>query len=179
MEATSSAASYIKNGLNSFLPLIPTLGIGSILGTVFGYWFKDKLERNAENKRKVREARQKQYTDFLNNLIGFFDAWKDDALQLQFLWDVYANAPVYASDEVLRLAYSYIDSFDKTKNINDSERQRIYAKLVIAIRNELNNITGEQKSNIKEKEIKIMGLDNVNTNIKKQFLQNMHKDIKL
>jgi len=112
-------------------------------------------------------------------LLGFFEKWKDDALQLQFIWEVYANAAVYASDEVLRLAYSYIKSFGKIKPVNDDERQQIYANLVITIRNELNKITGVSKSKLKVEEIKIYGFDNVNEKVKKQFLDNMHPKINL
>ena len=60
MEPSASALLYSTDTLNSFLSFISTLGIGGILGTVFGYWFKDKLERNAENKRRIREDREKQ-----------------------------------------------------------------------------------------------------------------------
>ena len=173
MDATSSAA--LAQSIQSLASLASIIGISGVIG----YVVKDKLEKNTENKRRIRDEKEKQYKAFLNNLMGFFEAWKDDALQLQFLWDVYTNAPVYASDEVLRLAYSYIESYDKTKKIDDNKRQLIYAKLVIAIRNELNTITGEPKSDLKEREIKIMGLDNANEVIKKQFLQNIHKEIKL
>lgn len=99
--------------INNILPLLPTLGLGSIIGTIFGYWFKDKLDQNAENRRKVREAREGQYKDFLNNLMGFFKGWENRDFQKQFIWDVNANAPVSSSDEVYRLTRRYIDSFDK------------------------------------------------------------------
>lgn len=172
MDTTSSAG--LAYNIQSFASLASIIGLSGIVG----YVVKAKLERNAENKQKIRDEKEKQYKAFLNNLMGFFEAWKDDALQLQFLWDVYTNAPVYASDEVLRLAYSYIESYDKANKIDDDKRQLIYAKLVIAIRNELNSITGEPESDLKESEIKIMGIDNVDESIKKQFLQNIHREIK-
>jgi hypothetical protein len=173
MDATASAV-LTRIG-QSILSFIPTLGVGGIIG----YLIKAKLEQNTENKRKIRDEKEKQYKSFLNNLLGFFEKWKDEALQLQFMWEVYANAAVYASDDVLRLAYSYIKSFDKANATSDAERQRIYAKLVIAIRNELNKITGGSKSNLSENEIKIYGLDDVKESVKKQFLDNMHPKIDL
>ena len=173
MDATSSAT--LSQNIQSLASLASIIGVSGIIG----YVVKAKLEQNTENKRRIRDEKEKQYKAFLNNLMGFFEAWKDDALQLQFLWDVYTNAPVYASDEVLRLAYSYIESYDKTKQVDDGKRQLIYARLVIAIRNELNSITGEHESDLNEREIKIMGLDNVKEYIKKQFLQNIHKEIKV
>lgn len=173
MDATSSAV--LTQNIQSLASFASIIGISGIIG----YVIKAKLEKDTENKRKIRDEKEKQYKAFLNNLMGFFESWKDDALQLQFLWDVYTNAPVYASDEVLRLAYSYIESYDKANKVEDTERQLIYAKLVIAIRNELNKITGELKSDLNEREIKIRGLDNVREDIKKQFLQNIHKEVKI
>ena len=175
MDATTSARLLqVGQSIISLISAIGSLGLAGIVG----YLIKAKLDQNAENKRKIRDEKEKQYKDFLRNLMGFFEAWKDEALQLQFLWDVYTNAPAYASDEVLRLAFKYIASYDKTKKIDDTKRQLIYAELVIAIRNKLNSIVGEKKSDLKKNEVKIMGLDNVKEDTKKQFLQNLHKEIK-
>lgn len=158
MEATSSAASDIISGLNSVFPLVSSLGIGGVLGTLFGYWFKDKLERNTENKRKIREAREKQYTDLLNNLMGFFKGWEDKSKQKQFIWDLCANAPVYASDEVIKLSHRYIDSYDKEKKTGEKS-EVIYSKLVLAIRKELNKIQGEPTTELTEKDIQVKMLN--------------------
>src|SRR3989344_4553916 len=145
--------------ISSILSSLPTLGLGTIIGTLFGYWFKDKLDQNAENRRKVREIRERQYKDFLNNLMGFFKGWENRSFQKQFIWDVNANAPVSASDEVYRLARKYIDTFDNKNNASEEDRQKIYAKLVITMRNELNKMSGEPKTDLKEEEIKVMQLD--------------------
>ena len=145
--------------ISSILSSLPTLGLGTIIGTLFGYWFKDKLDQNAENRRKVREIRERQYKDFLNNLMGFFKGWENRAFQKQFIWDVNANAPVSASDEVYRLARKYIETFDKKNNASEEDRQKIYAKLVITMRNELNKMSGEPETDLKEEEIKVMQLD--------------------
>jgi hypothetical protein len=177
MDATTSAI-LVQTG-KFIVSSFPTWGVGGIIGSVITILIKNRLELNSENKRRIRDEKEKQYKAFLNNLLGFFEKWKDDALQLQFMWEVYANAAVYASDEVLRLAYSYIKSFDKTKPVNDDERQQIYANLVITIRNELNKITGGSKSKLKAEEIKIYGFDNVDEKVKKQFFDNMHPKINL
>src|SRR3990167_7783268 len=145
--------------ISSILSLLPALSLGSIVGTIFGYWFKVKLDQNAENKRKVREVRERQYKDFLNNLMGFFKGWENKDFQKQFIWDVNANAPVSASDEVYRLARKYIETFDKKNNASEEDRQKIYAKLVITMRNELNKMSGEPKTDLKEEEIKVIQLD--------------------
>ena len=77
----------------------------------------------------------------------------------QFIRDVNTNATVSASDGVYRLARNYVDSYDKTKKITEEERQKIYAKLIIAMRNELNKMSGEKPTDLKEDEIKVMQLD--------------------
>lgn len=168
MDATISAE-LVQFG-SVITSLAPIIGISGIIG----YWIKAKLDQNSDNKRKIRDEKEKQYKALLNNVLGFYEKWKDEVLQLQSIWEVYTNAAVYASDEVLRLAYSYIESFDKTKGVEDSDRQRIYAKLVITIRNELNKITGEPESELNEKEIKILGIDNLKENVLKHFLENKH-----
>ena len=158
---------------------LPSIGVGGIIGTVITTIIKNRLELKSENKRRTRDEKERQYKAFLNNLLGFFDKWKDDILQLQFMWEVYTNATVYASDEVLRLTYSYIKSLDKKNKMDDAKRQQLYAKLVITIRNELNKITGESKSDLTEDEIKIYGLNDVESNVKKQFLNSTHPKVTL
>lgn len=155
MEASSSA-------LLSWTTLsspISAFGLGALISGVGVAWVKDKLAQNSESKRRVRELREKQYKDFLNNLMGFFKGWENKEFQKQFIWDVNANAPVSASDEVYRLARKYIDSFDKSNESSETERQKIYAKLVITMRNELNEMSGEPPTDLKENEIKVMQLD--------------------
>lgn len=130
--------------MDEVIKLLTFLGIGGIVGGVTTNWINHRLEQNSENKRRIREKRERQYIDFLNNLMGFYKGWEDGQKQKQFVWDVNTNATVTASDEVYRLAKNYIDSFDKTKKqVGEEERQKIYAKLVITMRNELNNMSGE------------------------------------
>lgn len=145
--------------MQNIIEVILSLGVGGIVGGVITNWFKNKLEQNSENKRRIRERREQQYKDFLNNLMGFFKGWENRDFQKQFIWDVNANAPVSASDEVYRLARKYIDTFDKKNNASEDDRQKIYAKLVITMRNELNKMSGEPLTDLKEDEIKVMQLD--------------------
>lgn len=140
---------------------ISAFGIGALVSGIGVAWLKNKLEQNSENKRRVRERREQQYKDFLHNLMGFYKGWEDRSKQKQFILDVNTNATVSSSDEVYRLARDYVDSYDKTKKIDEQQRQKIYAKLVITIRNELNSMSGEQPTDLKEKEIKVMQLDDV------------------
>ncbi len=155
MEASNSA---------SLLPAIfPSLakafGLGALISGVAVVYIKNLLEQNSDNKRRVREKREQQYKDFLNNLMGYYKGWEDKDKQKQFIWDVNTNATISASDEVYRLARKYIDSYDKAKKTTEAERQKIYARLIIAMRNELNKMSGEHPTDLKEKEIKVMQLD--------------------
>ena len=145
--------------MQNIVEIILSLGLGGIVGGITTNWVNNKLERNSENRRRIREHREQQYKDFLNNLMGFYKGWEDEKMQKQFIWDVNTNATVSASDEVYRLARNYIDSYDQTKKVSEDERQKIYAKLVITMRNELNKLSGESPTSLKESEIKVMQLD--------------------
>jgi hypothetical protein len=91
--------------------------------------------------------------------MGFYKGWEDEKMQKQFIWDVNTNATVSASDKVYRLARDYINSFDNAKKMTEEERQKIYAKLVITMRNELNKISVEAPTDLKEDEIRVIQLD--------------------
>src|SRR3989344_1271659 len=145
--------------MQSVIEIILSLGIGGIVGGIVTNWVNNKLEQNSENKRCIRDRREQQYKDFLNNLMGFYKGWEDKKMQKEFIWDVNTNATVSASDEVYRLARDYINRYDQTKKISEEDRQKIYAKLVITMRNELNKLSGESPTDLKESEIKVMQLD--------------------
>jgi len=136
-----------------------SFGFGAIISAVVVTIVKNWLDKNSENKMRIKEKREQQYKDFLNNLMGFFEGWEDKKMQKQFIWDMNTNATISASDEVYRLARNYIDSFDKKKNVNEEERQKIYAKIVLTIRNELNKMSGGKDTTLSENEIKVMKLD--------------------
>lgn len=145
------------------ISLVSTLGVGTVIGGIVGSaitaWIKNKLDQNSENRRKIRGLREQQYRDFLNNLVGFFEGWENEDFKKQFIWDINANAPVSASDEVYRLARRFLDSFDEQNKLPEPERQKIYAKLVITIRNELNTMSGEPPTDLKEEEITVKRLN--------------------
>ncbi|MBU0708270.1 hypothetical protein KJ596_00790 [Patescibacteria group bacterium] len=148
-----------SNSSATLSSLISVFGLGALISGIVVSWVKNKLEQNSVNKRRVRERRERQYIDFLNNLMGFRKGWEDKKMMKQFIWDVNTNATVSASDEVYRLANKYIESFDKKSKLPEPERQKIYARLVITMRNELNKMSGEPPTDLEENEIKVMQLD--------------------
>ena len=153
MDATTSAELTRIGQL--IVSWIPTLGIGGIIG----YWVKAKLEQNAENKRKIREEKERQYKDLLSNVLAFFDGWEDKDCQRQFLRELYTNAPVYASDEVIRLSNKFMQGFDKDKPQPAKDRDKIYGQLVLEIRKELNKIQGNPATELTIADIKIQKLN--------------------
>lgn len=155
----SNSASIIPVNFSEILSYISTLGIGGLAGTIFGYWFKDKLAQNAENKRKIREEKEQQYKDLLSNVLAFFDGWEDKDCQKQFLRELYTNAPVYASDEVIRLSNKFMQGFDKDKPQLAKDRDKIYGQLVLEIRKELNKIQGNPTTELTVEDIKIQKLN--------------------
>lgn len=141
---------------NNWTPII--VATIALIGGVIGYFLKYFLDINGESKRKLRESREKQYRDLLNNLLGFFEGWEDKKQQKQFLQDLYTSAPLYASDEVIKLAHQYADILDR--NIPKSPDQAlVYPKLVLAIRKELNKIQGDKKTKLTEQDIKVKKLN--------------------
>ena len=158
MNATSSAF-LLSTNLSEILSYISTLGIGGLIGTIFGYWFKDKLAQNAENKRKIREEKEQQYKDLLSNVLAFFDGWENRECQEQFLRELYTSAPVYASDEVIRLSNKFMQGFDKDKPQQAKDRDKIYGQLVLEIRKELNKIQGNPTTELSVDDIKIQKLN--------------------
>lgn len=156
MEATTAAFTL---SLSTLFPLFSSLGLGGVIGTFFGYWFKNKLDENSENRRIVREGKEKQYKDLLSNLLAFFEGWENNSHKKQFMREVYTNAPVYASDDVIKLANKFLESHDSTNPKAGKNSDKLYAELVIAIRKELNKIQGQPDTKLSVTDIKIRKLN--------------------
>ncbi|NCN58583.1 hypothetical protein COW99_01550 [Candidatus Roizmanbacteria bacterium CG22_combo_CG10-13_8_21_14_all_38_20] len=146
--------------METFLNFLTVFGLGSVI-TVF---ITHKLKQSSESKIKMRELKENQYKSLLNNLMGFFEGWEDYAVadkkarKKQFLWEVYTSVPVYASDVVIRLCYEFIESHNKEGKLK-GESNKIYSKIVIAMRMELNKIYGQPDTTLSEKDIKVLKVD--------------------
>lgn len=136
----------------TILSILGLLGIGGIIGAYFNHFFEKKREMDL----RIVERREDQYKRFLENIIGFFEGWIDKERQKNFMEELYTHAPLYASDEVIKLSNKYLESFSSKKD--SSERAKYYKGLVIAIRKELRNLQGE-KTDLTEKDIEILKLD--------------------
>ncbi len=150
--------------MNEFLSFIGALGLGGIIGGVITTLINHKLQESTESRIRIRESKENQYKSLLTNLMGFFEGWEDYEIEdkkkrkKQFLWEVYTSVPLYASDEVIKLCYGFIESHNKEGKLK-GQSDEIYAKLVIAIRKELNNIYGQPGTELSEEEIKILKID--------------------
>jgi len=146
--------------METFLNFLTVFGLGSVI-TVF---ITHKLKQSSESKIKMRELKENQYKSLLNNLMGFFEGWEDYAVadkkarKKQFLWEIYTSVPVYASDVVIRLCYEFIESHNKEGKLK-GESNKIYSKIVIAMRMELNKIYGQPDTTLSEKDIKVLKVD--------------------
>lgn len=138
----------------TILTILGLLGVGTIIGSFITY----KLESKKESKRIVLENKEKQYKTFLENLIGFFDGWEDVNKKEAFMKELYTHAPLYASDEVIKLANEFLKSFQDMDLERKGKSDTYYRKLVIAIREDLKRILNE-KSKLIEDDIDIQKLN--------------------
>lgn len=139
--------------LETILSILALLGIGGIVGAYINHL----LEIRRETQRRIAERKESQYKIFLENLIGFFEGWENKEKQKKFMEELYTHAPLYASDEVIKLANKYIKSFDKNLS-NKGESDDYYRKLVLAIRKDLEKILSG-KSDLEESDIDIQKLN--------------------
>ncbi|PIR63136.1 MAG: hypothetical protein COU64_06165 [Candidatus Pacebacteria bacterium CG10_big_fil_rev_8_21_14_0_10_40_26] len=150
--------------MEAVLDLISKIVPVGIIGLVIKAYIDHGLQESSEIKIRIRESKENQYKSLLTNLMGFFVGWEDYEIKdktkrkKQFLWEVYTSVPVYASDEVIKLCYKFIASHSRDRATNDNS-DKIYAKLVLAIRKELNKIYGQPDTNLIEKDIKVLKVD--------------------
>lgn len=138
--------------VQTVISILGLLGLGGIIGAYFNHI----LEKKREMELRIVERREDQYKRFLENIIGFFEGWVNKERQKNFMEELYTHAPLYASDEVIKLSNDYLKAFSSKKD--SSERDKYYRELVIAIRKELRKLQGERTS-LTEKDIKILKLD--------------------
>lgn len=154
--------------MDSVLIWLKDFGIITVLAgatsTLITAWLTQRWQQKAEAQIKLRESKEQQYKSLLTNLMGFFEGWEDFGMKgnkrkrkKQFMWEVYTSASVYASDEVLKLCYKFIQVHSSADDKKQSDT--VYAQIVLAIRKELNKIYGEPDTQLSETDIKIMKLD--------------------
>ena len=146
--------------METFLQFLTVFGLGGIISAFITH----KLQQSSESKLKMRESKEIQYKSLLNNLMGFFEGWEDFAVsdkkarKKQFLWEVYTSAPVYASDEVIKLCYEFIECHSNKEKFKKNSDE-IYSKIVNAMRKELNKIYGQPDTELSENDIKVLKVD--------------------
>lgn len=150
--------------MDSILNWVKDFGIITVIATLMTAWLTQRWQKKADTQIKLRESREEQYKNLLTNLMGFFEGWEDYGMsgnkrqrKKQFMWEVYTNASVYASDEVLKLCYKFIQLYSNT--VDKKQSDKVYAQIVVAIRKELNKIYGEPDTQLSEADITRMKLD--------------------
>ncbi|MDO8498926.1 MAG: hypothetical protein Q7S44_04020 [bacterium] len=138
--------------IQTAISILGLLGIGGISGAYINHF----LEKKREIELRIVERREDQYKRFLENIIGFFEGWENKERQKNFMEELYTHAPLYASDEVIKLSNKYLETFSSKKDKN--KRDTFYKELVIVIRKELRNLQGE-KTSLTKKDINILKLD--------------------
>lgn len=138
----------------SIITILSLLGIGSVLGAYINHL----LEGKRETHRRIAERKESQYKIFLENLIGFFEGWNDEQKKEKFMEELYTHAPLYASDEVVRLANEFLRSFNDKDLTHGGTSDTYYRKLVLAIRKDLKKILSG-KSKLQESDIDVQKLN--------------------
>lgn len=140
--------------IETILSILALLGIGGIIGAYFNHF----LEKKREIERRIAERKEEQYKNFLENLLAFFEGWHDKRKKKNFMIDLYTHAPLYASDEVIKLANEFLKSF-RDKDLKQGGKSDIYyRKLVLTIRNEIKKLN-KDKSFLGEEDFEILKLN--------------------
>ncbi len=140
--------------IKTILSFLALLGIGGIIGAYLNHF----LEKKREIERRIIERKEEQYKNFLENLLAFFEGWNDKEKKKKFMIDLYTHAPLYASDEVIKLANEFLKSFKEKDLKHGGKSDMHYRKLIVAIRNEIKKLN-KDKSSLKEEDFKILKLD--------------------
>ena len=140
--------------VQTILSILALLGIGGVIGAYFNHFF----ERRREIERRIVERKEEQYKNFLENLLAFFEGWSNKDKKKKFMNELYTHAPLYASDEVIKLANEFLKSF-RDKDLKQGGKSDIYyRKLVLVIRQEIKKLNSE-KSSLIEEDFDILKLD--------------------
>ena len=143
--------------METFLSLAVGLGLGSVLTVLV----TKKLEQYSNDREKLRSKKEIEYSSYLTKLMGYRKGFEDVEEQKKFIWYLNTSAVITASDEVYKLAIDYINTFDRARvpEVKEPERQKIYAKLVITMRNELNKLSGQCPTRLVESDIQVTQLN--------------------
>jgi hypothetical protein len=93
---------------------------------------------NERSKRKWKEykRKEKRYSALLHTLKGFYVNSHDKALKDEFLYQLNL-CWLYAPDEVIKLAYAFLDKVKVGVKFTDTEKEEAAGELISAIRHDL------------------------------------------
>ncbi len=144
----------MKAYFETIITILATLGVGGLLGS----WITHLLERKWETKKKAALKKEEQYKKFLELLIAFFKGWEDNEKKKEFMKELYTHATLYASDEIIMAANSFLKSFGGKGSTASEKSDLLYKKLVLAIRREVKELQNE-KTKLRIENLEILKLD--------------------
>ncbi len=144
------------------------ISLVGLAGIALGAYLNHLLEKKKEIELHFKERKEEQYKKFLEYLIGFFEGWEGPKRKKEFMRELYTHAPLYASSNVIKLANQFLECFSTGKNLSHGgESDKIYRKLVLEIRKDLNGSSFPRnlifwekgKDNLLEEDINVLKLN--------------------
>ena len=138
--------------------ILSASGGAAIIGGIIGAYLNHLFERKRELARYVLERREQQYKALLESALSFFEGWENKERKKQFMRSLYNDAPLYASDNVIRISNKFLESFNKGDMSMKGPTATLYRQLALEIRREIRTLGKEKKTRLNEDDIKVSTL---------------------
>jgi len=105
--------------------------VGSVLVVVIGWYLNERSKRKWEAYKRKEDS----YKELIRTLEGFYQDNPDSKLREEFLNQLNL-CWLYSSDEVIKSAYSFLETVHTDTNNRDENKERM-SSLVLAMRTDL------------------------------------------
>ncbi len=106
--------------------------IASIAVVVIGWYLNERSKR----KWELYKRKEDNYKELIRTLRGFYQEISDNELRKEFLNELNL-CWLYSSDEVIKSAYSFLDTVHTDTNSSDENKERALSSLMLAMRTDL------------------------------------------
>jgi len=106
--------------------------IASIAVVVIGWYLNERSKR----KWELYKRKEDNYKELIRTLKGFYQEISDNKLRKEFL-NKLNLCWLYSSDEVIKSAYSFLDTVHTDTNSSDENKERALSSLMLAMRTDL------------------------------------------